>query len=136
RSSSRRVAQTLARSGPPPAGRRKTRGRRPSRLESARAEPKQPGPRLTRRGSPAGCCRERGLQRLQLARLPGLEGGGGGGERLGDRRDLDALLAGGIGDPFHVGGAVLAVVDPHLDLPARDLAVDRRLVFGGRLGAF
>jgi hypothetical protein len=40
-----------------------------------------------------------------------------------------------VGDPLHVGGAVLAVEDPDLDLPVRDLAVDRGDVGRGRLGA-
>src|SRR5205085_10550139 len=39
------------------------------------------------------------------------------------------------GDPFHVGRAVLAVEDPDLDLPTRDLRVDCRLVLRRRLGA-
>ena len=45
-------------------------------------------------------------------------------------------LARGVGDPLDVGRAVLAVEHPDLDLLLRDLAVDRRLVRGGRLGSF
>src|SRR5690242_14690505 len=56
-------------------------------------------------------------------------------ERLGDRRDGDALLPGCLGDARDVRRAVLAVEDPDLDLLLCDLTIDRGLVGCGWLGA-
>ena len=52
------------------------------------------------------------------------------GQRLGDGGDRDRCGFGRVVEPLHVGGRVLAVVDPDLDLLVGDLAVGGRLVGG------
>ena len=74
-------------------------------------------------------------QAPQLGALPLLEGSRGRRERLGDGRDRDVGFAGELVDPLHVGGGVLAVVDPHLDRVGLGLAVDRLLVLGADVGS-
>ena len=58
-----------------------------------------------------------------------------GDEGLGDRRDRDVLRARELVDALDVRRGVLAVVDPHVDRVAFDLAVDRLLVRRAHVGA-
>src|SRR5919204_5360030 len=79
---------------------------------------------------------QRARQLAELAGLPLLEACRLGRQRLGDGGDGYALRARSFGQPLHVRRGVLAVVDPDLDLPAADLAVDGGLVARGGIRAF
>ena len=91
---------------------------------------------LDRRGHylPVASCRARG-ESFELRDLPLLEAVARRRERLGDGRDRDVRGARKFVDPLHIGGHVLAVEHPHLDLAIFGLAIHSALVLGGHFAA-